>query len=129
MRKNSLFTASLWNGRGRFVRHGGIRVAEMLANVHAQAACAASEPISLRTELSAVALLAEQITAVLGCVGAVQSLLAQTASKAGFVPLRAGSQHFFGCVHRFATFRALRTLGSFERHCLGKWGESFDAHR
>lgn len=50
----------------------------MRTGVHGQAAGAAAEAVTLRAVLASVAVLAEQLLLVLGAVGGVQRLVAQT---------------------------------------------------
>lgn len=98
------------------VAHGALRVAEVLALVHGQAAGAATEAVTLGTKLAAVALLAEKLAAMLAGVGAVQPLVAETADEAGLVPLGASCQHLLSGIHRLAALGALGLLDGLERH-------------
>lgn len=88
----------------------------MLALVHGQTASSASESVTLWSELAAIALLAEEVTAVLSGVGAVEPLVAKAALEALLVPLRASGQHLLGRVDRLAALGALWLFWHFERH-------------
>lgn len=98
------------------VAHGALGVSEVLALVHGQAAGATTEAVTLGAELTAVALLAEELAAVLAGVGAVQPLVAETADEAGLVPLGASCQHLLGGIHGLAALGALGLLDGLERH-------------
>lgn len=99
-----------------YLRHLAFSVTQVLALVHRQCAGSASEAVTLWSELAAVALLAEEVAAVLSGVGAVEPLVAEAALEALLVPLGAGGQHLLGRVDRLAALRALWLLWHFERH-------------
>lgn len=87
----------------------------MLALVHGQAAGATAETVALGSELAAVALFAEEVAAVLGGVGAVESLVTEAALEALSVPLGTGGEHLLGRVNGLAALGALCLLWHFER--------------
>lgn len=55
--------------------------AEVVTGVHAEAASATAEAVALGAVLARVAHLAEELSLVLGAVGGVQQLVAQTCNK------------------------------------------------
>jgi len=98
------------------VGHGGVLVAKVLSLVHGQTSGATTEAVSLGSVLAAVALLAEDLAAVLADVGRVELLVAEAALEAGLVPLAASGQHLLGGVHRLAALGALGLHLGRERH-------------
>jgi len=109
--RNYLINFSCW-----LVWHGAFGVAEVFSLVHAQTSSSAAESIALGSELSAIALFAEEFTGVLSSVGAVQSLVAKTALEAVLVPFVSSGQHFFGGINGLLALGADRLLNGRERH-------------
>lgn len=99
----------------RYLRHLAFSVTQMLALVHCERARAATKSVTLWSELAAIALLAEEVATVLGCVRAVQPLVAEAALEALLVPLGARGEHLLGGIHRLAALGTLWLLWHFER--------------
>lgn len=81
------------------VGHLALGVSEMLALVHGEGSSAATEAVALWSEFAAVALLAEEVAAVLGGVRRVEPLVAEAALEALLVPLGTSGQHLLSSVH------------------------------
>lgn len=99
-----------------YLRHFALSVTQVLALVHGERASATTETVAFGAEFAAVALFAEEVTAVLGRVCAVQSLVAKAALEALLVPLGSGGEHLLSRVNGLAALRALGLLWHFERH-------------
>ena len=88
------------------VGHLRLSVAQMFTDVHGEGASAATEAVSLGTELAAIALLAPEGVVVGVDVGGVQSLVAEVALEADLVPLLATGEEFLSGVHGLVTLGA-----------------------
>jgi len=86
------------DGTGWLIRYG-FGVSKLGSTVHGQATRTTTESVSLGSEFPSIALLAVDLSLVLGAVGAVQPLLAEAAVEASFVPLASGSDHFLSGIH------------------------------
>lgn len=89
---------------------------QMFALVHRQGPGTATESVTLRAELTAVAGFAKQLALVLGAVCRVERFVAKTALETRFVPFQSTSNSLFCSVNGLATFRAFWIFHGLERH-------------
>lgn len=99
-----------------YLRHLAFGVTQVFSLVHCQTTSSTAETVSLWSELTTIALLAEQVAAVFGGICAVQSLVAKSALEALLVPLAASCKHLLGRVDRLVALGALWLLWHLERH-------------
>lgn len=94
-----------------------LSIAEHLALIHRQAARASTETDSFRTKFSSVTLPAVNFSFVLSGTGRVESLQAEAAIEADFMPFLAASENLLGVVNHFGALRAPGLLHcGMERH-------------
>jgi len=100
----------------RLIVHGGRGVAKMGSGIHGETSSAATETVSLRTVLPAVALFAVDLRLVLSEDGGVKFLIAESALETGLVELAASGEDLLSGVNGFTAFGALHGFGSLEGH-------------
>lgn len=106
----------------RNVRHSGLLIAKLGSHVHAQAASALSESVTLRSVFAAIAYSAVEHTLVLGNVHAVQQFIAHTAFETELVPFGTCGDAFLGGIDGLAALGALVLFGKSERHSVTVFG-------
>ena len=105
----------------------------MFTDVHGEGTSAATEAVSLGSELAAVALLAPQGLLMGVDVDGVQSLVAQVALEAHLVPLVASGEELFGGVHGLVTLgtdsaHVVEVSGSVETKWMNPKGSTLSRH-
>jgi len=80
----------------RFVSHLRLPISEMLSDVHGECTSSTTESVSFGSKLACITLLAIESIVVRIHVNGIQSLVAQVALEAGFVPFVSSGQQLLG---------------------------------